>query len=140
VTLDGATSKWFKINAGVPQGSILAHRLFLMFINDLPECLNSLAKMYADDSSLFSILQGTYNGLLQEDLAKLEVWDVENDAIFNAGKTKVVLFTKARNIMPLTNLTFFGRDVERVSQHKHLGITLTNKRERRNQHSNKQNE
>jgi hypothetical protein len=83
--------------------------------------------MYADDSSLFSTLQGTDNGNLQEDLAKLEVWAVENDVIFNADKTKEVLFSKARNIMPLTNLTYFGRDVEQVTHHRHLGKTLPNK-------------
>jgi hypothetical protein len=43
--------------------------------------------MFADDSSLFSTLQGIDNGNLQEDLAKLEVWAVENDVIFKANKT-----------------------------------------------------
>ena len=54
VVLNGQTSDWRKINSGVPQGSVLGPLLFLIFINDLPDGITSLCKIFPDDTSLFS--------------------------------------------------------------------------------------
>ena len=51
VKINGQTSDWLPIWAGVPQGSILSPLLFLIYINDLPDGLESLAKLFADDIS-----------------------------------------------------------------------------------------
>ena len=56
VVLDGQNSEWAEIAAGVPQGSILGPLFFLVYINDLPEGIVSKLKIFADDSSLFSII------------------------------------------------------------------------------------
>ena len=56
VTLNGQSSSWTNVNAGVPQGSILDPLLFLIYINDLPDSLSSNAKLFADDTSLFSVV------------------------------------------------------------------------------------
>ena len=53
VVLNGQTSSWADVNAGVPQGSILGPLLFLIYINDLAAGLSSNAKLFADDTSLF---------------------------------------------------------------------------------------
>ena len=49
VVLDGVTSEWCAVASGVPEGSILGPSLFLAFINDIPELLNSNCLLYADD-------------------------------------------------------------------------------------------
>ena len=55
VALNGQTSNWENIHAGVPQGSILGPLLFLIYINDLAENLSSNRKLFADGTSLFSV-------------------------------------------------------------------------------------
>ena len=52
VVLNGQTSSFL---AGVPQGSILGPLLFLVYISDLPDGLKSNGKLFADDTSLFTI-------------------------------------------------------------------------------------
>ena len=54
VLLNGRTSKWTNILAGVPLGSVLGPLLFLIDINDLPDGLKSICKISADDTSLYS--------------------------------------------------------------------------------------
>ena len=52
--LNGKCSSWSSVLAGVLQNSILGPLVFLIYINDLPENLQSAVKLFADDTSLFS--------------------------------------------------------------------------------------
>ena len=54
VVLNGQLSDWTPILAGVLQGSIFGPLHFLIYVNDLPDNLNSLIKLFADETSLFS--------------------------------------------------------------------------------------
>ena len=57
VILNGQTLSWKPVIAGVPQGSIVGPLLFLVYINDLPNELKSSAKLFADDTSLLTIIK-----------------------------------------------------------------------------------
>ena len=59
VILNSQYISWAKVEAGVPQGSILGLVLFLIYINDLSENLASNSKLFADDISLFYVVKNT---------------------------------------------------------------------------------
>ena len=73
LALNRKTSSWADVNAGFPQGSILGPLLFLIYINDLADSLSSNAKLFADDTKLFSVVQNANTTAkdLNNDLVKI---------------------------------------------------------------------
>ena len=56
MVLNGQASEWRRVLAGVPQGLILGPVLFLIFINDIAAILQCNVKIFADGTSLFSLV------------------------------------------------------------------------------------
>ena len=90
VVLNGQTSSWADVNAGVPQGSILDPLLFSIYINDLADVLSSNAKLFADDTSLFSVVHNanTTAKELNNDLVKISRWAYQWKMSFNLDPSK----------------------------------------------------
>ena len=67
---------WRKIKSEVSQGSVSGPLLFLIFINDLPDGITSICKIFADDSSLFSKVYDIDISAkeLNSDLEKIKFW------------------------------------------------------------------
>ena len=76
VVLNGQCSSWAKLCAGVPHGSNLVPLLFLIYINNLSNDIKSKCKMFADDTSLFSVAHDidTSPNHLNHDLEKIGKW------------------------------------------------------------------
>ena len=96
VVLNGQHSSWAGIKTGVPQGSILGPRLFLVYISDLTENLHSNSKNFADDTSLFSTVS---------DKTLSNSYFVGNKAKGRISK-RVIQEYKARQIFRKTNITY----------------------------------
>ena len=90
VLLNGQVSDWSDVKAGVLQGSILGPFLFLIYINDLSEGLSSNAKLFADDTSLFSVIHdgNTSAFELNNDLVKINRWAFQWKMSFNSDPKK----------------------------------------------------
>ena len=102
VVLNGQTSEWRKIMSGIPQGLVLGPLLFLIYINDLPDGINSLCKIFADDTSLFSKVSDIHKSAsdLNDDLEKISYWAYQWQMQFNSDPNKPtneVIFSRKTN-------------------------------------------
>ena len=131
VILNGRFSTWKNVSAGVPQGSILGPLLFLIYINDLTEGLSTNAKLFADDTSLFSVIHDiqTSANNLNKDLERISNWATQWKMNFNPDTTKQaqeVIFSRKVKKTVHPPLLFNNASVTRTSSQKHLGIILDN--------------
>ena len=51
--VDGAQSHYLPVLSGIPQGSVIGPTLFLIYINDLPDYVNSAVRLFADDTIMY---------------------------------------------------------------------------------------
>ena len=126
VVLNGKSSKWAPICAGVPQGSVLGPLFFLVYINDLVENVTCDVKMFADDTSLFSVVEDERRSAdeLNADLNRVRLWAWQWKMQFNVNKTEEVVFS-CKKTKPFHPHLLLGNDeVQRKSEHKHLGMQL----------------
>ena len=77
VCIENTKSKTCSVTSGVPQGTILGPILFLLYVNDLNDCiLNSEISLYADDAKIFDTVSYDVpkSFHLQEDLDRIQEW------------------------------------------------------------------
>ena len=83
------------ILSGVPQGSVLGPLLFLLFVNDLPEGIKSIFKLFADDVIM---IVNPFNNLI-DDLQFLELWEaywcLKFNIVWSCKLVLVILRTSA---------------------------------------------
>ena len=124
VRLNGTLSRLRNVTSGVPQGSVLGPLLFLVFINDLPDCITSNVKLFADDTKLYNIIRSIIDAeILQDDLTGLMEWCRKWKMVFNKSKCHILHYGK-RNPMYLYHMG--GRLLSSSGCEKDLGVIKSN--------------
>ena len=124
-----ASSNINEINLSVPQGSILGPLLFIIYVNNFPNCLKyGTSLSFADDTSIF-ISGKTARTLFDkgnDELCNIDNWLVANKLFLNANKTKCVYFKTANSKTPPSDLNLVIRNIpiERVSSVRVLGTII----------------
>ena len=129
VSIANFNSSDLVIEYGVPQGSILGPLLFLIYVNDLPFCLQCLPRFFADDTAL--LITGKTLKVIQFqanlELSNVLQWMNANSLILNAAKSEaLVVLPYVRKSEP--PVTFeIGKDFFQSSiSAKYLGVTIDN--------------
>lgn len=125
VIINNIKSTKRKIEAGVPQGSILGPTLFCIFINDFPRVNNVLYSLYADDTAITTqswrtdtIIKRLKNAA-QKIIKYMERWKIK----INESKSEAILFTKRRPLLT-KNVNIHGTDISWAQKVKYLGLHM----------------
>ena len=132
IVLHGQASEWGKINAGVPQDSILGPQFFLIHINDLTDRISSIVKLFADDTSLFLVVQNKNNSAsqLNNDLDKVSDWVYTWKMSFNPDPSKQaqeVIFSRKCTKEDHPLIHFNDMAVTQTTAQKHISLYLDEK-------------
>ena len=121
------------IRCSVPQGSNLGPLLFLLYINDLPNCLQySMPSMFADDTNI--TVTGNSSEMIEiklnSDLSKIHTWLVSNKLTLNVSNTEYMIIGSRYHLSKINeypNINIGGQNIKRVESTKSLGVVIDEK-------------
>jgi ribonucleases P/MRP protein subunit RPP40 len=127
VAVAGSVSEWARVISGVPQGSVFGPLLFICYINDMPDTIDSMIHLYADDSKLCREVENELDARkLQTDINKLQAWSRIWQLVFNAEKCKVMHIGKSNQNRDYFMIEGEGNCMERTDLEKDLGVWADN--------------
>ena len=92
VVINGQTSEWGDVSAGVPQGAVLGPLSFLIYINDLSsEVTHCNIRFFADDTCLFIEVDNREESVakINADLEQINKWSKKWLVTFSPSKKKI---------------------------------------------------
>ena len=127
VIVNGSFSSPCDVISGVPQGSVLGPTLFLLYINDITEGINSQMKLFADDCLIYRVIHNTEDHqALQRDLTTLSKWADKWQMAFNISKCKIMQVSNHHS-KSLFTYEMSGIPLAVTEQHLYLGVKLHHK-------------
>ena len=115
---------------GIPQGSILGPLLFLLYVNDLPNCLKyTKCNIFADDTQIDASSNNIESiaNTLNEDLANVSDWMKANKLSLNASKTEYMIIgshKRLHQIQSVPPIILDNTQIKRVKVTKSLGLMI----------------
>ena len=127
--LNGHNSFWGGVLAGVQQGSILGPLFFIVYIIDLATDVKCSVKLFADDTSLFTVVEDINSAAsdMNHDLEIINRWAFDWKMSFNPDPRKQAVelrFSMKRVEVNHPEIRFNNIPERQVDEHKHLGIIL----------------
>merc|ERR1712035_271324 len=121
----GEKSEWKEVTSGVPQGSVLAPVMLIVYINDLTEGITSYMNMFADDAKIQrKMIDERSAAALQADLNKVHQWSQKWQMEFNTNKCSVIHMGNSQK-RPRTTYKLGDEKLQKVDKEKDLEITVT---------------
>ena len=126
VQVNGSCSSWEIVISGIPQGTVLGPTLFLLFINDLPECLVNECALFADDTSAYGVGKNSSQlcSTLSLDMKAASNWPKTWGMLFNAEKSEHLSITGNAQNSNSYRIDMESTKIPKVTTHKHLGIIV----------------
>ena len=122
VIVGNSSSDSYKVTSGIPQGSVLGPLLFLLYINDLPECIINRVSLFADDLKMFG--KSSMKDTIQTDLDQLVSWQNTWLLFFNTTDQKCkVLHVGANN--PHNKYCLGEVELPEIETEKDLGVLIS---------------
>ena len=104
--MEGETSTSIPVESGVPQGSVLGPSLFLFYINDMPEGIQSTVRLFADDIIAYVTISSDADAAnLQQDLDKLAEWNQNGSC--NSIQRNVMYSPSPKSDVHLSTITHY---------------------------------
>lgn len=101
VRVNGSRSDPVAVLSGIPQGSVLGPILFIIYINDLPDVVESTMYLFADDTKLMKEIKMMLDTIaLQKDVSEMDAWSKTWLIKFNLEKCHILTFGKPKHIAP----------------------------------------
>jgi len=123
VKVNGVESYSCEVKSGVPQGSVLGPLLFVIYINDLPECITSTSYLFADDTKVLRKIYSEDDAKqLQDDIDSLDTWSKKWLLRFHPDKCHVLTLGKFENITHTERYRLGETELEHVFEEKDLGV------------------
>ena len=131
VSIEDNNSDLLNVICGVPQGSILGPKLFILYINDLCN-ISTLLKfiLFADDTNLFCSGKDPtqLSKIINTELRKLHIWFSVNRLSVNAAKTNYKLCCLATIVRKINiDIKIDNTVLDRACVTKFLGILIDDK-------------
>ena len=128
-SINGVNSNTCELTCGVPQGSVLGPRFFILYMNDIVNAADAKnIRLYADDTGIF--LHGTNLSNLinrtREYFRKLQKWFMCNLLTFNATKSCFSIYHTVNKPIPegLDEIVIGNMKIQRSRTMKYIGLHI----------------